>query len=127
MQLCKAASRYRTESGSDRMLHSTCDRQSHPQEALWAQVECQHPVATALGSVTSTSSAMWPGFRAIGKTASVPVIPSPSPICFTDSKTIEGDFNAVSFLDALPSSVQPTSVRRLRFGRNGLKCKHVEL
>src|SRR6267378_7570468 len=51
MQLCKAASRYRTESGSDRMLHSTCDRQSHSQEGLWDQVECQRPVTTALGSV----------------------------------------------------------------------------
>ena len=41
---------YRTVSGSDRILRSTCEGQ-HPQKAFRVNVECQHPVATAHGSV----------------------------------------------------------------------------
>ena len=42
---------YRTESGSDRILHSTFNRQARPQKAF-STAECWDPVATALGSVS---------------------------------------------------------------------------
>ena len=48
-------SRYRTGSGSDRILHSTCDLQFRVKETLSDVVECSYPVATAPGSVTSGS------------------------------------------------------------------------
>ena len=45
------------------MRHSTCDRQFRTQKDLHEPVEYLHPVATALGSVTSFSGHALPAFR----------------------------------------------------------------
>jgi len=45
------ASRYRTASGSDRILHSTCHLQFRWRKDLYDAAERLYPVATACGSV----------------------------------------------------------------------------